>query len=86
MIIDKIDMILNEAAKPARIKFGGDVAAKIKHKGHTYELKKSFRWGGLLTHIVYKDGKEIAQEAPNLKSEIAIKRFKDNVKKNGYAI
>jgi hypothetical protein len=58
--------------------------AKIKFKGSTYELKKDFRWGGMLTHIVYIDGKEITQEAPNLKPEIAISNFKKNVKDGSY--
>jgi hypothetical protein len=61
-----------------------DVVAKIKFKGSTYELKKDFRWGGMLTHIVYIDGKEITQEAPNLKPEIAISNFKKNVKDGSY--
>ena len=61
-----------------------DVVASMKVKGKKYELKRDFRWGGLLTHIIYIDGKEVAQEAPNLDPKIAIKRFKENVKSGEY--
>jgi len=61
-----------------------DVVASMKVKGKKYELKRDYRWGGLLTHIIYIDGKEVAQEAPNLDPKIAIKRFKENVKSGEY--
>ena len=45
-----------------------------------YELFKTFRHGGMMTHIIKKDGKEIKQYAPNLKQRVAIGKFKTEFK------
>jgi hypothetical protein len=57
---------------------------KLVDKVGDYELQKVFRWGGLLTHIIVKNGKEIGQYAPNLKPEIAIKYFKQDAPKRKF--
>jgi len=58
--------------------------AKVVSKIGDYELAKVFRWGGMLTHIVLKNGKEIGQYAPNLKSEFALKYFKQEAPKGKF--
>ena len=58
--------------------------AKVVAKIGDYELAKVFRWGGMLTHIVLKNGKEIGQYAPNLKSEFALKYFKQEAPKGKF--
>ena len=63
------------------------VISKLKHKGANYELKREFRWDAprtILTYVVYKNGHEIGQEDPSLKSEVIIKRFEKNVKSGDY--
>jgi len=45
-----------------------------------YELFKTFRHGGMMTHIIKKNGKEIKQYAPNLKQRVAIGKFKTEFK------
>ena len=45
-------------------------------KGKKIEMFKTFRWGGILTHILKKNGKEYDQYPPNLKPNVAIKKFK----------
>jgi hypothetical protein len=57
---------------------------KIVDKVGDYELQKVFRWGGLLTHIIVKNGKEIGQYAPNLDSKIAVKYFKQDAPKRKF--
>ena len=52
------------------------VAIGKDKKGKKIEMFKTFRWGGILTHILKKNGKEYDQYPPNLKSNIAIQRFK----------
>ncbi|HUS51490.1 MAG TPA: hypothetical protein VMZ91_15075 [Candidatus Paceibacterota bacterium] len=54
---------------------GKKVVAKFKKDGKLWELSKEFRWGGFLTHVIYVDGKEVDQLAPNLDPKIAIKEF-----------
>lgn len=53
---------------------------KIKNNGITWELKKDIRWGGFITYIIYKNGKEFGQYPPNLDKKIAIKTFKNDIK------
>jgi len=60
------------------------VVSTLKHKGSNYELREEVRWGGLVTFVVYQDGHEIGQEPPNMKKEVAIKRFEKNVKSGDY--
>ena len=44
--------------------------------GKKIEMFKTIRWGGLVTYILKKNGKEYDQYPPNLKNNIAIQRFK----------
>ena len=44
--------------------------------GKKIEMFKTVRWGGMVTHILKKNGKEYDQYPPNLKNNIAIQRFK----------
>jgi|GEM_PF-4029253 hypothetical protein len=59
---------VNEAAQ---------VVAKFKKGSDTWEMKKEFRWGGLLTWVIYVNGKETDQLAPNLDKTAALKKFKE---------
>ena len=40
------------------------------------EMFKTIRWGGLVTYILKKNGKEYDQYPPNLKSSMAARKFK----------
>ena len=44
--------------------------------GKKIEMFKTIRWGGLVTYILKKNGKEYDQYPPNLDSKVAIKKFK----------
>ena len=44
--------------------------------GKKIEMFKTIRWGGLVTYILKKNGKEYDQYPPNLKSNIAVQKFK----------
>ena len=39
----------------------------------------------MVTHIIIKDGKEIGRLPPNMFPEVALKKFKDMVKKNDFS-
>ena len=44
--------------------------------GKKIEMFKTIRWGGLVTYILKKNGKEYDQYPPNLKSNVAVRKFK----------
>ena len=52
------------------------VATGKDKKGNKIQMYKTFRWGGILTHILKSNGKEFDQYAPNLKGKVALKQFK----------
>ena len=52
------------------------IATGKDKQGKKIEMFKTFRWGGILTHILKKNGKEYDQYPPNLKPNVAIKKFK----------
>ena len=52
------------------------VASGKDKRGNKIEMYKTVRWGGLVTHILKRNGKEFDQYAPNLKPNVAIKKFK----------
>ena len=53
------------------------IIKSVNKNNNKWELKKVYRWGGIRTFIIIKDGKEIKQLAPNLNKGIAINQFKD---------
>ena len=56
------------------------VASGKDKRGNKIEMYKTVRWGGLVTHILKRNGKEFDQYAPNLNSKSAIKQFKKDYK------
>ena len=56
----------------------------LKHKGHNYDLIETVRWGGMITYVIKRDGKEIDQCAPNIKKDVAIKEFEKDIKAGMY--
>ena len=52
------------------------VASGKDKRGNKIEMYKTVRWGGLVTHILKRNGKEFDQYAPNLKGKVALKQFK----------
>tara|TARA_B100001123_G_C15204255_1_gene984606 strand:- start:914 stop:1144 length:231 start_codon:yes stop_codon:yes gene_type:complete len=52
------------------------VAIGKDKKGNKIEMFKTVRWGGFNTYILKRNGKKYDQYPPNLKTDIAIKRFK----------
>jgi len=53
---------------------------KLKYKGDDYKLTLEYRWGGMATYIIFKNGYEQDQLAPNIKEVLAKKEFKKLVK------
>tara|TARA_Y100001951_G_C11220769_1_gene228612 strand:+ start:220 stop:414 length:195 start_codon:yes stop_codon:yes gene_type:complete len=58
----------------------GKLIAIIKKDKDVYELYNDVRWGGYVTPIIVKNDIEIDQYAPNLYTEVAIKKFKKEFK------
>ena len=52
------------------------IATGKDRRGKKIEMFRTVRWGGLVTHILKKNGKEYDQYPPNLKNDIAKQRFK----------
>ena len=52
------------------------VATGKDRRGKKIEMFKTVRWGGMVTHILKSNGKEFDQYPPNLKANVAVKRFK----------
>ena len=52
------------------------VAIGKDKRGKKIEMFRTVRWGGLVTHILKKNGKEFDQYPPNLKNNKAVERFK----------
>ena len=61
---------VNESKYDTLIAIGKDT------QGKKIEMIRTIRWGGLVTHILKKNGKEYDQYPPNLKPNVAIKKFK----------
>ena len=49
--------------------------------GKKIDMFKTIRWGGLVTYILKKNGKEYDQYPPKLKGDVAIKKFKKDFRK-----
>ena len=56
------------------------IIKSVNKNNNKWELKKVYRWGGIRTFIIIKDGKEIKQLAPNLNKDIAINQFTEIIK------
>ena len=56
------------------------VASGKDKRGNKIEMYKTVRWGGLVTHILKRNGKEFDQYAPNLKDKAALNKFKKDYK------
>ena len=65
---------VNESKYDTLIAIGKDT------QGKKIEMIRTIRWGGLVTHILKKNGKEYDQYPPNLKNQIAKERFKQDFK------
>ena len=56
------------------------IATGKDKQGRPIAMFRTIRWGGYVTHILKKNGKEYDQYPPNLKNNIALKRFKKDFK------
>ena len=56
------------------------IATGKDKQGKKIEMFRTVRWGGLITHILKKNGKEYDQYPPNLKNQVAKQRFKQDFK------
>tara|TARA_Y100000034_G_scaffold118971_1_gene160263 strand:+ start:449 stop:709 length:261 start_codon:yes stop_codon:yes gene_type:complete len=56
------------------------IATGKDKQGKKIEMFRTVRWGGYVTHILKKNGKEYDQYPPNLKNQVAKQRFKQDFK------